>query len=477
MTGYPSDKGMGDMYDSGECGDWTLSCSKPRISYTCDTYSGQSGSPIYDKATNVIYGVHTSGGRTQNQGTFLSDAHLSYIQSVTGLTIATPTTTSASTPRSNGSTEGSSTSATSTIQLTESLTHVGAGILFSVKAKVNLQIIQLAPYIQSSSGITLTVYTKGGTFNGYETSTADWTKVLTVPNVDGKGSQSPIYLPSFSSPLSIKSGNTRSFLIKASSNVIFYEKVSGSKGDFLKSNSDLVLYKGAAIVSNSVFSPRVWYGRVKYQVTSNEAANTPNTTSTGDGTLPLSDHSEGEPKNSTLTNPTIGCDNSTVADNLSVPSSFIESGTITAGQDESVTIPLMDLNMPDSISFVVTGSFSSEESVTPNLFSGESSQVMVKLSIQTDNYGSETSWKIFKADDEKTVVHQSPQQYGSSQLYTHDLTIDSNSCYTLQVLDSYGDGQCCQYGNGFYSLSDSNGGVLLSGSVYRHKQESSFGKC
>jgi hypothetical protein len=467
---------MGDMYDSGACGDWTLSCSKPRLSYTCDTYSGQSGAPIYDKSTNVIYGVHTSGGSTQNQGTFLSDAHLSYIQSITGSTTATSAPTSTSTPRSNGSSEGSSASSTSTVQLTESFTHVGGGVLFAVKAKANIQVIQLAVYIQSSSGITITVYSKDGTFDGYETSTSGWTKVLTV-NVDGKGGRTPIYLPSFSSPLSISSGSTRSFLIKASSNVIFYEKVSGSQGDFLKSNSDLVLYKGAATVSSSVFSPRVWYGRVKYKVTSNEAAYMPNTTLAGGSTVAPIGQSDGAAKNNSVATPSNGCDNSTAVENISVPPTVIGSGTITTVENESVSIPLMDLDLPDSVSLVITSSLASEETATPKLFSGSSSQIIVRLSIQTDKYGSETSWKIFKVEDEKAVVYQSSQQYGNSQLYTHELTIDSNSCYTLLVSDSYGDGQCCQYGNGFYSLSDSNGGVLISGSVYRHKQESTFGKC
>ncbi len=89
VTGYSSDKGMWDMYDSRACGDWTLNCSKPLLSYTYDTYAGQSGTPIYDKTTNAIYGVHNSGGSAQNQGTFLSHAYLTYIQSVTGSTIAT----------------------------------------------------------------------------------------------------------------------------------------------------------------------------------------------------------------------------------------------------------------------------------------------------------------------------------------------------------------------------------------------------
>jgi hypothetical protein len=466
------------MYDSGVCGDWTLSCSKPRLSYTCDTYSGQSGAPIYDKTTNIIYGVHTSGGSTQNQGTFLSDAHLSYIQSVTGSTTATSAATSTTTPRSNGSIDVSSASSTSTVQLTESFTHVGGGVAFAVKAKANIQIIQLAAYIQSSSGITITVYTKDGTFDGYETSTTGWTKVLTV-NIDGKGGRTPIYLPSFSSPLSVSSGSTRSFLIKSSSNVIFYEKVSGSEGDFLKSNSDLVLYKGAATVSSSVFSPRVWYGRLKYKVTSNEAAYMPNTTLANDSTVapaPIG-HSEGAAKNNSVTTPSIGCANSTAVENISVPPTVIGSGTMTAVENESVTIPFMDLNLPESISLVITSSLATEETANPKLFSGVSSQITVRLSIQTDKYGSETSWKILKVEDENAVVYQSSQQYGNSQLYTHHLTIDSNSCYTLLVSDSYGDGQCCQYGNGFYSLSDSNGGVLISGSVYRHKQESTFGKC
>lgn len=431
---------MGEMYDSGSCGSWTIDCSKPQITHTCDTYSGQSGSPIYDTTTSTIYGVHRAGGSTSNRGTFLSDDHLSYIQSVIGLTTATPAT-------STTTEMASSSISPSTVQLTESYTHIGGAVMFEMKAKVNMEVIQLAAYIQSTTGTTITVYTKDGTLNGYESSTAGWTKTLSKSNVVGKGGQTPVYLPSFSSPLSITAGNTRSFLITASDNLLFYQKVYGSKGDVLKSNENLVIFKGAALVSGTVFSPRVWTGRVKYQetVTTNEAANNNNMVQKNEGvTIPL-----------------------------------IDNNAVTV--NESVTHPLIGNITTDSLSVVIDGSVSSSTAMTSSkLFVENNAQIMVRLSIQTDKYGGETSWKIYKQDKEKEVVQESSlfvQQYGNSQLYTHEFSLDPNLCYTLQVSDSYGDGQCCQYGNGFYSLSDFNGGVLISGSVYRYNQASSFGKC
>ena len=40
--------------------------------------------------------------------------------------------------------------------------------------------------------------------------------------------------------------------------------------------------------------------------------------------------------------------------------------------------------------------------------------------------------------------------------------------------DSYGDGMCCQYGNGGYSVTGANGAVLASGGDFDDSETSSF---
>jgi hypothetical protein len=46
--------------------------------------------------------------------------------------------------------------------------------------------------------------------------------------------------------------------------------------------------------------------------------------------------------------------------------------------------------------------------------------------------------------------------------YSEDICIDYSSCFTLYFYDSYGDGICCGYGEGDFSVLDSNGNVILT---------------
>lgn len=89
----------------------------------------------------------------------------------------------------------------------------------------------------------------------------------------------------------------------------------------------------------------------------------------------------------------------------------------------------------------------------------------VTLTLKFDNYPTETSWNI-KNTAGTTVA--SGGSYTSSQAGT---TITSTNClaaacYTFTILDSYGDGICCAYGSGSYTLKDASGTVLGSGGSF-----------
>lgn len=97
----------------------------------------------------------------------------------------------------------------------------------------------------------------------------------------------------------------------------------------------------------------------------------------------------------------------------------------------------------------------------------------IVLSITFDNYPEETSWQI---TDAAGSVVASGGPYGSqADGSTVNLTgCFPDGCYTLSMLDRYGDGMCCTYGNGSYSLKDSNGNVLASGSSYGSSENTNF---
>ncbi|WP_040757327.1 immunoglobulin-like domain-containing protein [Winogradskyella psychrotolerans] len=106
---------------------------------------------------------------------------------------------------------------------------------------------------------------------------------------------------------------------------------------------------------------------------------------------------------------------------------------------------------------------------------GSSSCSDVSLSITFDNYPEETAWSIRDASG-STVA--SGGTYGS-QADGSTLTVDvgclEDGCYDFIITDVYGDGICCSYGNGSYSLTNSDSGVILvSGSSFTSSQTTNF---
>ncbi|MEO1337218.1 MAG: carbohydrate binding domain-containing protein, partial [Myxococcota bacterium] len=71
------------------------------------------------------------------------------------------------------------------------------------------------------------------------------------------------------------------------------------------------------------------------------------------------------------------------------------------------------------------------------------------LDIVTDRYGSETSWAI--TDSSGATVDEG-SGYASNQSFSETLCL-SDGTYTLTFNDSFGDGMCCQFGNGGYTLT------------------------
>ena len=98
--------------------------------------------------------------------------------------------------------------------------------------------------------------------------------------------------------------------------------------------------------------------------------------------------------------------------------------------------------------------------------------VDVTVTINLDNYPEETSWQI---TDAGTVV-ASGGTYGSSPDGSTIAIAQClpDGCYNFTIFDSYGDGLCCGYGNGDYSVTDSEGNVLASGASFGSSESSNF---
>lgn len=94
------------------------------------------------------------------------------------------------------------------------------------------------------------------------------------------------------------------------------------------------------------------------------------------------------------------------------------------------------------------------------------------LTIVLDNYPGETTWTV--TDGGTTVASGGPygsQPNGSTLTETFSL---SGGDYTFTIFDSYGDGICCAYGSGSYSLSDELGNTLASGGAFASSESTNF---
>ncbi len=95
----------------------------------------------------------------------------------------------------------------------------------------------------------------------------------------------------------------------------------------------------------------------------------------------------------------------------------------------------------------------------------------VTLNISFDNYASETSWSIVDASG-NTVASGSGYANGDNGHSETLCLVDG--CYDFVINDSYGDGICCAYGNGSYSLSDAEGNILAAGAEFTNTETTNF---
>ena len=96
------------------------------------------------------------------------------------------------------------------------------------------------------------------------------------------------------------------------------------------------------------------------------------------------------------------------------------------------------------------------------------------LTITFDNYPEETSWTL-KNSGGSTVASggtYASQADGSTLVISIDDLADD--CYVFTILDAYGDGICCSYGSGSYSLEVDGGSVLASGGSFTSSEVTNF---
>ncbi len=138
------------------------------------------------------------------------------------------------------------------------------------------------------------------------------------------------------------------------------------------------------------------------------------------------------------------------------------SATRSVGQN--TTAPALSVNPPSAALAcnAPTRTFTvSNTNVTSPCAQG---QVLINLSLTTDNFGNETSWQVLSRYG--ATVYGSGSGYASNTTYSENICVPDTACLRIVVDDSFGDGII---GAGTYSFT-ANGNILASLAPFTFQQ-------
>jgi subtilisin family serine protease len=96
------------------------------------------------------------------------------------------------------------------------------------------------------------------------------------------------------------------------------------------------------------------------------------------------------------------------------------------------------------------------------------------LTIVLDNYPEETSWDIRDANNTIWASGSYSTSNPDGSTVVENVCIP-DGCYDFTIYDAYGDGICCNYGQGSYTLTDdANGSTLASGGAFGSSEITNF---
>ncbi len=85
---------------------------------------------------------------------------------------------------------------------------------------------------------------------------------------------------------------------------------------------------------------------------------------------------------------------------------------------------------------------------------------IITLVINPDDYSGETSWEVYDEINNKIIA--AGVLDGGIGFFSEDICVDYGSCFSVSVYDSYGDGICCEFGQGNFLVLDAFDNTLVS---------------
>ena len=145
------------------------------------------------------------------------------------------------------------------------------------------------------------------------------------------------------------------------------------------------------------------------------------------------------------------------------------SGSLTKYEASEVTIPGVNLTSSAAVNFAITSpnDVASDDQLNVDFNRRVAPGQTVTVEIVTDAYGQETRWEL--RSNAGTVLssggpYNNLTAIGTTTQTPVTTTLPAgNECYSLRILDSFGDGMCCDYGQGSYTLKVGSTVVLTGG--------------
>lgn len=104
--------------------------------------------------------------------------------------------------------------------------------------------------------------------------------------------------------------------------------------------------------------------------------------------------------------------------------------------------------------------------------------VDLTVSVTTDRFANETSWEIVDRVSGQSIASTSYTFNDDEMTFTETFCVDPTRCYDITMFDSFGDGMCCTFGNGTWSVTFD--GVITAsptGGSFGSSETISVGNC
>lgn len=151
------------------------------------------------------------------------------------------------------------------------------------------------------------------------------------------------------------------------------------------------------------------------------------------------------------------------------------TGNLATNKFAYVTLPNTNLNGTLNVSITAANGGTDQRSTNNSAskaFSGSTATLSnynyttFTFNLVGDRYGTETSWNLKNAAG-TTLYSGGPYTNltasGTQNLVTNQTwTLPANGCYVFTINDAYGDGICCNYGSGSYSITTNSGAITVA---------------